>query len=160
MIKYFFAMQREADMIDVPNKYVIGINGTDMPQTTKEDIIVNLGYCGAYDIPVGTIVEPSIVFNMDNHKKAEINHIFNAKRVRCYTSNEFVTKPIVNFESIYEMELYKITQIPHKKLYSLKIVSDNLNEQDCENFNDIECWNKVKELLNELSLVDVADKAV
>lgn len=152
MVKYLFAMQREADMIDVPNKYIIGINGTEMPETTKEDIIINLGYCGAYKIPVGTIIEPSTVFATNSRKKAQINHIFDAKRVRCYTSDEFVTKPIVNFESIYDMELYKIAQLPHKKLYSLKIVSDNLNEQDCENFNNQECWNKIKELLKEIKL--------
>jgi hypothetical protein len=153
MVKYLFAMQREADMIDVPNKYIIGINGTEMPETTKEDIIVNLGYCGGFNIQVGTIVEPSIVFATDSRKKRNLGHIFNTKRVRCYTSNEFVTKPIVNFESIYDMELYKIAEIPHKKLYSLKIVSDNLNEKDCENFNDKECWDKIKELLKENKLL-------
>ena len=147
MIKYLFAMQREADMIDVPNKYIIGINGTDMPTTTKDDILVNLGYCGAYDIKVGTIVEPSDVFCRKPRGKKHINKKFGVDRVRCYTSNEFVTKPFVKFPSIYDMELYKIALLPHKKIYSLKIVSDNLNEQDCEQFNDKECWNKVKELL-------------
>lgn len=152
MVKYFFAMQREADMIDVPNKYIIGINGTEMPETTKEDIIVNLGYCGAYKIPVGTIIEPSIVFDFDSHKKAKINHIFNTKRARCFTSKKFVLEHIVNFESIYDMELYEISKIPHKKLFSLKIVSDNLNEHDCENFNDKECWEKVEKILKEINL--------
>lgn len=153
MVKFLFAMQREADMIDVPNKFIIGINGTEMPETTKEDIIVNLGYCGAYNISVGEIIEPSVVFATDSRKKRNIGHIFNAKRVMCYTSNEFVTKPIVNFESIYDMELYKIAELPHKKLFSLKIVSDNLNEKDCENFNDKECWDKIKELLKENKLL-------
>lgn len=149
MVKYLFAMQREADMIDVPDKYVIGINGSDMPETTNEDLIINLGYCGAYKIPVGTIIEPTIVFNVNTRKKHKIDSKFNCYKSRCYTSDEFVARPIVNFESIYDMELYKISQQPHKKLYSLKIVSDNLNEQDCENFNDKECWNKIKELLKE-----------
>lgn len=153
MVKYLFAMQREADMIDVPNKYIIGINGTEMPETTKDDIIVNLGYCGAYNISVEEIIEPSVVFATESRKKRNLGHIFNTKRVRCYTSNEFVTKPIVNFESIYDMELYKIAELQYKKLYSLKIVSDNLNEQDCENFNDKECWDKIKELLKENKLL-------
>lgn len=147
MIKYLFAMQREADMIDVPNKFIIGINGDNMPCTTKEDIIINLGYCGAYNIKPGTIIEPSAVFDIKTRKRKHINKKFGTKRVRCYTSDEFVTKPIVEFESIYDMELYKISQLPHKKIYSLKIVSDNLNEEDCENFNDKECWDKVKEIL-------------
>ena len=153
MVKYLFAMQREADMIDVPNKFIIGINGTEMPQTTKDDIIVNLGYCGAYDISVGTIVEPNVVFDLQTRKKKNINKKFGIDRVRCYTSNEFVTKPVVNFKSIYDMELFKISQLPHKKIYSLKIVSDNLNEQECENFNDNKCWDKVKGLLYENGLL-------
>lgn len=147
MVKYLFAMEREADMIDVPNKYIIGINGINMPNTTKDDIIINLGYCGAYNVKVGTIIEPSIVFDINTRKRKHINKKFDTKRVRCYTSNEFVTKPIVEFESIYDMELYKIAQLPHKKIYSLKIVSDNLNEDDCEKFNDKECWKKIKEIL-------------
>lgn len=147
MIYFLFAMQREADMIDVPNKYVIGINGTDMPNTTDNDIIVNLGYCGAYKIPVGTIVEPSVVFDVKTRRSHKIDKKFKCHKSRCYTSDEFVTKPIVNYESIYDMELFKISQLPHKKLYSLKIVSDNLNEQDCENFNDKESWDKVKSIL-------------
>lgn len=150
MIKFLFAMEREADMIDVPNKYIIGINGENMPITTKDDILVNLGYCGAYDIKVGTIVEPNYVFDIKTHKRRVLNRTFNTKRARCYTSDKFVTKPMVKFESIYDMELFKIMQLPHKKVYSLKIVSDNLNEQDCENFNDKQCWDKVKELLNQI----------
>ena len=152
MIKFLFAMEREADMIDVPNKYIIGINGENMPITTKDDILVNLGYCGAYDIKVGTIVEPNYVFDIKTRKRRVLNHTFNTKRARCYTSDKFVTKPMVKFESIYDMELFKIMQLPHKKVYSLKIVSDNLNEQDCENFNDKQCWDKVKELLNQIKI--------
>ena len=147
MIKYLFAMQREADMLDVPNKYIIGINGTNMPKTTKDDILVNLGYCGAYKVKVGEIIEPSVVFSTQGKQRRKIGHLFNVPRIRCYTSKEFVTKPIVNFESIYDMELFEITKLPHKKIYSLKIVSDNLNEQDCENFNDKESWEEVMELL-------------
>lgn len=147
MIKFLFAMQREADMIDVPNKYIIGINGTNMPETTKDDILINLGYCGAYNVKVGTIIEPDVAFDIKTRKKKHINKKFNTKRIRCYTSDKFVTEPIAKFPSVYDMELYKIAQLPHKKLYCLKIVSDNLNEQDCENFNDKDCWEKIKTML-------------
>lgn len=153
MIKYLFAMEREANMIDVPNKYIIGINGTSMPQTTKDDILVNLGYCGAYKVDVGTIVEPNVVFDIKTRKKKHINKKFGVERIRCYTSDEFVTNPIANFKSIYDMELYKIVQLPHKKVYALKIVSDNLNEKDCESFNDKECWDKVKELIKNAKIL-------
>ena len=153
MIKFLFAMEREADMIDVPNKYIIGINATNMPTTTKDDILVNLGYCGAYDVQVGSIIEPNVVFDIKTRKKKHINKKFNVERIRCYTSDEFITKPIVQFKSIYDMELFKISQLPHNKIYSLKIVSDNLNEKDCESFNDQRCWNKINKLLKENELL-------
>jgi hypothetical protein len=48
------------------------------------------------------------------------------------------------------MELYKLAkQLPHKKFYTLKIVSDNLNENDCEQYNDEAAWAKVKSILEE-----------
>lgn len=153
MIKFLFAMQREANMIDVPNKYIIGINGTNMPETTKDDVLVNLGYCGAYKVNVGEIIEPSEVFAIQGKQRRKIGHLFDVPRVRCYTSKEFVVEPIVNFESIYDMELFEITKLPHKKIYSLKIVSDNLNEQDCENFNDKECWENIRDLLEKSNLL-------
>ena len=72
----------------------------------------------------------------------------------CYGDNQ--STDIINhvqFKSIYDMELFKISQLPHKKIYSLKIVSDNLNEKDCESFNDQRCWNKINKLLKENELL-------
>lgn len=149
MIYYIFAMPREAAHIDVNNKYVVGINATDMIETTAEDTIVNIGYCGAYNVPVGTIIEPSEVYDINSGETARINKIFNCEDIKCYTSNEFVTEPVEEYPSIYDMELFKLTQYPHKRIHALKIVSDNLNEDDCEQYNDAEVWEKIKQILEK-----------
>jgi hypothetical protein len=140
-------MPREAENIQVENKHIVGINAVDLPNTTDEDIIVNIGYCGAYNVPVGTIIEPSEVYDISSGKVAKIDKLFGCENIRCYTSSEFVTEPVINDKSIYDMELYKLTQIPHKRIYSLKIVSDNLNEADCEQYNDKDAWEKIKQIL-------------
>ena len=77
-----------------------------------------------------------------------IDHLFaEVDRYRCYTSHEFVTKPCTTMPSIYDMELNKLLTIPHKKLFSLKIVSDRLNERECEMFDSDESWGRVVKLL-------------
>lgn len=144
MIYILVAMEKEKELLQ---KYVnhpitlIGIGAENLPLTTKNDIIINAGYCGGHMLPVGTIIEPHLCFDCTTRKKKKIKSFFNIfKNVRCYTSNKFVEKPIANFESIYDMELFKIMDLPHRELYSLKIVSDNLNEKDCENFNEEKSW--------------------
>ena len=57
MIRILVAMQREADALGVPCE-LIGIGAENLPETSPEDILVNVGYCGGYRIPVGTVVEP------------------------------------------------------------------------------------------------------
>lgn len=41
----------------------------------------------------------------------------------------------------------KIMALPHRELYVLKIVSDNLDEADCEAFEDEAAWEQVRALL-------------
>lgn len=148
MVYYLFAMPREAEMIEVENKFIVGINAIELPETTEDDIIVNIGYCGATaDIPVGTIVEPSVAYDAISGDKAEIDKIFGCRDIKCFTANEFVTEPIEECNNVYDMELYKLTKLPHKKIYALKIVSDNLNENDCEQYNDAAAWAKIKDIL-------------
>ena len=149
MIYYIFAMPREAENVRIENKVIVGINATDPPQTTANDTIVNIGYCGAYGIPVGTIIEPSEVYDIESGKTAKIDKIFGCEDVTCFTSNEFVTEPIVNRKSIYDMELYKLAQLPHKRIHALKIVSDNLNEEDCVQYNDQAAWAKIQQILEK-----------
>ena len=150
MVYYLFAMPREAEQIEVDNKYIVGINAINLPTITSEDTIVNIGYCGATrDIRVGTIVEPSVVYNANTRDSAKIDKIFGCEDIKCFTADEFVTEPIEENKNVYDMELYKLAKLPHKKIYALKIVSDNLNEADCEQYNDQEAWTKIKDILEK-----------
>ena len=148
MVYYLFAMPREAEQLDVENKVIVGINAVNIPKTTIDDIIINIGYCGATpDVAVGTIVEPSIVYDIKTGDSRNIDKIFGCEDIKCFTSDAFVTEAIENNKNIYDMELYKLAKLPHRKIYSLKIVSDNLNESDCEKYNDQEAWKKIKQIL-------------
>lgn len=151
MVYYLFAMQREADQVDIENKFIVGINAVDLPTTTENDTIVNIGYCGATaDIPVGTIVEPSAAYEAISGDRVCIDRLFGCEDIKCFTANQFVTEPIEECRNIYDMELYKLAkQLPHKKFYALKIVSDNLNENDCEQYNDQAAWAKIKDILEK-----------
>lgn len=151
MVYYFFAMPREADNINADNKFVIGINATDVPSTTEDDTIVNIGYCGAYGVPVGSIIEPSEVYEIYTGNSAKVDRLFDCEDIVCFTSDEFVTEPAVNYRSIYDMELYKLAQLPHKKLHALKIVSDNLDEAACERYNDKAAWEKIQSILERFN---------
>lgn len=147
MIRYLIAMPREADIFErvsekcpVGSIEIIGIGATNMGEYGKDDVLVNIGYAGGHRIPVGALVEPTHAMNAEEHEAIKIDQLFPIEHRVCFTSGEFVTEPIVTYRSIYDMELFKIAQQPHKKLYSIKIVSDNLDEKDCESFNEEAIW--------------------
>lgn len=142
MIYYLIAMERETELLNIESLTIIGINATQLPQTTSEDIIINIGYCGSNKIKVGTIVEPNRVVDLKTKEETTLNGKDN---VVCFTSDTFVEQAHTQQECIYDMELSKIAKLPHKTIYAIKIVSDNLNEKDCENFDN----QKIAEQINE-----------
>ncbi len=152
MIYILTAMQREADSLGIPCK-VIGIKATDLPETTEDDILVNVGYCGAVEIPVGTIVEPDEAASYETVEGRKLKTHFDCLHVPCFTAEKFVTEPCCLSASIYDMELSKIVALPHKDLYVLKIVSDNLDEADCEKYNEAEAWERLRDMLDEEQLI-------
>ena len=152
MIYILAAMKREADSLGIPCK-VVGIKAENLPETTEDDILVNVGYCGAIEIPIGTIVEPNEAANYETAAGRQLKTHFDCLHVPCFTAEKFVTEPCSVFPSIYDMELLKIAKLPHKELYVLKIVSDNLDEADCEKFDDAEVWQRVRELLKGEKLI-------
>ncbi len=162
MIRYLLAMPREAEMFmkfadKVPEGAVevIGINAVDMGEYDKDDILVNVGYAGGYKVPVGELVEPVSVISVSKEpdKAPKFNGIAFTDRVfplphyTCFTCDEFVEEPVYEAPAIYDMELFKIAQKPHKRLYAIKIVSDNLCESDCERFNDEDSWRSAVECI-------------
>ena len=157
MIYYIFAMEREAESFykaangNIPDGKieVIGIGAEDLKWHSEDDVLVNIGYCGSNKVIPGMIIEPSYVMNAKTKEIIRITPIFPVENRMCITSEEFVTKPIVDYSTIYDMELFKIASNHFGTVHALKIVSDNLDEKDCEDFNGEEQWAKVVELVRQ-----------
>ena len=152
MTRILVAMERDAQALGIPCE-IIGIGAADVPMTSEEDVLVNVGYCGAAGFYPGTVVEPDEAIPYGGTEGRKLDTHFGCIHAPCFTSPEFVTRPCGCSDSIYDMELVKITALPHRELYVLKIVSDNLNEPDCEAFNDGKAWEQVREMLREKKLV-------
>lgn len=158
MIKYLIAMPREAKMLrqagQIPEGEICitGIGAIILPETTPHDILVNVGYAGGHLVGKGTIVEPEFVVSANTGHARYIDKIFKADaHCRCYTCSGFQTEPIRQVQAVYDMELFKIMQLPHKKIYALKIVSDSLDEAECESYEDAHAWARVAQMLEVLN---------
>lgn len=107
----------------------------------KPDIIVNIGYVGSTDSPIGTWINANKSFNyewqiLDEEKysingldKDILNDMKDIKNLPCYSAEAFVTTTDIKESVIFDMELhsiYIICQMYEIELISLKRVSDNL----------------------------------
>ena len=150
MIRLLVAMEREGKALALPFE-LIGIGTDSVPSIAPDDIIVNIGYCGGDGIAPGTIVEPQAVVDAETGEWIDLPLHFGGVEgvvsAVCITSPTFVTTPLLTGPAVYDMELTKLARIPCKALYTLKIVSDNLNEGDCEAFFSDTAWSKIRELL-------------
>jgi hypothetical protein len=151
MTRILVAMEREAQALGLPCE-LIGIGGTNLPQTSPDDILVNVGYCGGYRVPVGSVVEPCMAGSYRTGETVPLTRHLSLISYPCFTADTFVTKPLDGSPAIYDMELWKITQLPHRKLYCIKIVSDNLDEAACEAYDSREAWDRVRKLLERENL--------
>lgn len=151
-IRFLTAMPREAEALGIPCE-IIGIRGEDLPEIAKDDIIVNVGYCGAYKIPVGTVVEPIVSIDAHTGKAEVLDAHFDCRKAACFTAAEFVTKPLSEKPAVYDMELARLATLPCAGLYCLKIVSDSLDESDCEAFRDDAAWETVRTMLKGVRLL-------
>jgi hypothetical protein len=159
MIRLLVAMEREGEALAIPFEF-IGIGADSVPSIAPDDIIVNVGYCGGDGIAPGTIVEPQAVVDAETGEWLDLSlHFGNVEGVvpaLCITSPTFITTPLMTGPAVYDMELAKLARIPCKALYTLKIVSDDLNEAACEAFSDADAWSKVRELLVSAGLIQLS----
>ena len=159
MIRLLVAMEREGEALALPFE-LIGIGADYVPSIASDDIIVNVGYCGGDGIAPGTIVEPKAVIDAETGEWTDLpRHFGEAEGVvpaLCITSPTFVTTPLMTGPAVYDMELARLARIPCKALYTLKIVSDELNEADCEAFSSDKAWSKVRELLVSAGLIQLS----
>ena len=155
MIRVLVAMEREGEALALPSD-VIGIGATNLPLITPDDIIINVGYCGGDGFKPGTIIEPSAVIDAETGEWIDLPRHFPCQGAICITSTSFVTTPLMTGPGVYDMELARLARIPCKALYTLRIVSDELNEADCESYSDSSAWSKVRELLVSAGLIQLS----
>lgn len=91
--------------------------------------ILNIGYAGSNNLPIGKICtvgksinyHPSVKFR---EKEYQLNG-----RYPCYTANDFVEKTTIVESCLFDMELYAILSMGFTQVTSIKIVSDNLDQK-------------------------------
>ena len=137
-------------------------------ENSKPDLIINIGYAGSTDIPIGKWVNISRVYNYEweipgeekyvmlagGSQKLEILENSKIEQVECYSSESFVTETNIDEHVAFDMELHSISlicdlyKIP---LLSLKKISDNLSLGDYyDNLNKEDVF----ELVSCLDLLD------
>lgn len=132
-------------------KQLTAINLTKyLCENSKPDLIINVGYAGSTDIPIGKWVNISRVYNYDwdipgeekyvmhiggSQQLASINNS-DIERVECYSSENFVTETEIKEHVAFDMELHSIALIcdmNNISLLSIKKISDNLSLGDYYN---------------------------
>ena len=96
--------------------------------------ILNFGYAGSNNIPVGTkiivgecrLYHPNAIYN-------EVEYVLDKEStIKCFTSNDFVLDTDLKKPCVFDMELAFICALGFKKVKSIKIVSDNLSLTEYE----------------------------
>ena len=123
---------------------------------TENTIIINIGLVGSNNLNIGDIIEinNSFGYHFDltpfgdklyhtTNSPYKLNTL-NKTEINCYTSDGFVQKTDLKETCVFDMELNAITLFPHKKIHSIKIVSDTLS---AEKYNEFDYDKSIKESL-------------
>lgn len=130
-------------------------------ENKKPDEIINIGYAGSTDIPVGKWVNISKSYNYDWGIPGEEKYSFSdygnqelepigddsIDRVSCYSAETFVTETNLTGHIAFDMELHSVAAIGDMfkiPVTSIKKISDNLSLDDY--YDNIETNNEVFEL--------------
>lgn len=157
MIRYIFGTEEEADSffkaakgdMTIGRIEVVGAGAEDLKWHSEQDVLVNIGYCCAYKVIPGMIIEPSYVMNAKTREIIRITPVFPVENRICITSLEPVKDPIVDYASIYDMELFRIASSHFGVVHSLKIVNGSIEDGETKNINKEEQWAKVVELVRQ-----------
>ena len=114
----------------------------------KDSIIINIGLAGSNNLNIGEIIEVNnnYGYHFDltpfgdklyhtTNSPYKLNTINELKQIDCYTSDGFVQQTNIKETCVFDMELNAITLFPHKKIHSIKIVSDTLSASKYNEFN-------------------------
>ena len=113
-----------------------GVGGINVYKTLNKydrwQKIVNFGYCGSNNIPIGTEIRVgrSELYHPNvNYKEPKYKLDGN---ITCYTSSDFVVNTDIKKPCVFDMELAFILAMGFKNVKSIKIVSDNLDLKQYE----------------------------
>lgn len=116
---------------------VTGIGGVNVIRAlkgiSKDEEIVNIGYCGSNHLPIGEKVvvgKSSLLhelFKYDEEFGRTVD--YPNSQIVCYTSTDFVVKTNIVEPCVFDMELGFICAM-FDKVKAIKIVSDNLDLHD------------------------------
>ena len=111
-------------------------------------IVINIGLVGSNSLNVGEVIEvnKSYGYHFDltpfgdklyhtTNSPFKLDKITDLKQIDCYTSDGFVQETNIKETCVFDMELNTITLFPHKKIHSIKIVSDTLSANAYKEFN-------------------------
>ena len=79
-----------------------------------------------------------------------IEKVDGIKNVTCYTSDGFVLETNIKEDAIFDMELNAIVNFPFKKYYSIKVVSDSLNNNEYNKFNYKKALEKIIKVIDKI----------
>lgn len=119
-------------------------------KNSKPDLIINIGYAGSTDIPIGKWVNISRAYNYEWEIPGEEKYVMlvggsqklklienkDIEKVECYSAESFVTESDIEEHVAFDMEVHSISLICDLydiPLLSLKKISDNLSLGDYYN---------------------------
>ncbi len=103
-----------------------------LEKVNREEPIINIGFAGSNVLPVGKVCSvgrvrnyhPGVIFDEPEYKLCG--------KYPCYTACDFVTETEITEPCLFDMELYAILSMRFKNVVGIKIVSDNLNQNQYE----------------------------
>lgn len=124
MIRYVFGTKNEAlafrSVQNLAPRGEICVLG-DKFDISDEDDIVHIGYCEGDGVIDGALIEPLCAVDTKSKETIRVNSLFPLEHRVCFSGRDF---PFFDSPAIHDRVLFKIGELPHKNLYSIKIVRD------------------------------------
>lgn len=125
--------------------------------------MINIGMVGSNNLSINNVylVNQSYGYNFDltpfgdplyhaPYSPFKMDTIKDIKAVNCYTSDGFVLQTKIKDDALFDMELNGIITFPFNKKYSIKVVSDSLNNNEYNNFNFDKSLPEIYEIIDKI----------
>lgn len=129
----------------------------------RDYTMINIGMVGSNNLKINDVymVNESLGYHFDltpfgdplykaPYSPYKMDVLNNEKVAKCYTSDGFVTNTNIKEDSLFDMELNSIVTFPFKKKYSIKVISDSLNNSEFDKFEFNESLPKIYELIDKI----------